>query len=550
MTGAHIQSLLEASEGSRVEFKAASGGFEFENIAKYCVALANEGGGTIVLGVTDERPRRVIGTGAFKEPGRTEAGLYERLGHRIPINEYHHEGKRVLIVQVPARLPGTAWHYNGSFLMRAGDATVPMSDEQLRRIHSETGPDFSAEICPDARLADLDPQATELLRRLWERKTPGQGIAARPINHLLADAELVVGGQLTYASLMLLGTREALGRFLGQAEVIFEYRSSDAPGPAADRREFRQGFLPVLDESWQLVSLRNDLQHFQQGLFVWDVPTFDERAVREAVLNAVTHREYRHGGSVFVRQYPRRIEIVSPGGFPPGINEQNVLWEQNPRNRRIAEVLGKCGLVERAGQGFDLIYRACIQQGKLLPDFFRTSEHSVWLTLRGEIQDPEFLRFLEEIGRERLATFATEDFLVVDLVHREQPVPAYLLPHARYLFEQGVTERIGRGRGARYLLSRRFYRFLGKGGVYTRRRGLDRETNKSLLLKHIQDNNRTGVTLEELSQVLPSLSLKSVQWLIRQLKLEKKIRLEGKTRGARWFPLAKTTKTHERTGNW
>ncbi len=535
MSDAEFQALLESPEGSRVEFKSASGGFEFENLAKYCVALANEGGGAIVLGVTDERPRRVIGTRAFKEPGRTEAGLYEKLGHRIPVNEYHHEGKRVLIVWVPARLPGTAWHYNGSFLMRAGDALVPMSDEQMRRIHSETGPDFSAEICPDARLADLDPQATELLRRLWGRKTPGQGIATRPVEQLLADAELVVGGRLTYAALILLGTRDALGRFLGQAEVIFEYRSNDAPGPAADRREFRQGFLPVLDEIWQLVNLRNDLQHFQQGLFVWDVPTFDERAVREAVLNAVTHRDYRHGGSVFVRQYPRRIEIVSPGGFPPGIDESNLLWEQNPRNRRIAEVLAKCGLVERAGQGFDLIYRECIRHSKPLPDFSRTSEHSVWITLHGEIQDPEFLRFLEEIGSERAASFSTEDFLVIDLVHREQAVPDLLKPQVEHLLEQGVIERVGRGRGVRHLLSQRFYRFLGKGGVYTRRRGLDRETNKTLLLQHIKDSAETGTRLEELQQVLPGLSRDQVRTLLRELKRDGLVKVGGITKAARWF---------------
>ena len=536
MSDAEFHVLLESPEGSRVEFKSASGGFEFENLAKYCVALANEGGGAIVLGVTDKRPRLVIGTRAFKEPGRTEAGLYEKLEHRIPVNEYHHEGKRVLIVRVPARLPGTAWHYNGSFLMRAGDALVPMSDEQMRRIHSETGPDFSAEICPDARLADLDPQATELLRRLWGRKTPGQGIATRPVEQLLADAELVVGGRLTYAALLLLGTRDALGRFLGQAEVIFEYRSSDAPGPAADRREFRQGFLPVLDEIWQLVNLRNDLQHFQQGLFVWDVPTFDERAVREAVLNAVTHRDYRHGGSVFVRQYPRRIEIVSPGGFPPGIDESNLLWEQNPRNRRIAEVLARCGLVERAGQGFDLIYRECIRHSKPLPDFSRTSEHSVWITLHGEIQDPEFLRFLEEIGGERAASFSTEDFLAIDLVHREQPIPDHLVSRAHGLLEEGILERVGKGRGTRYLLARRFYRFLGKGGVYTRRRGLDRETNKALLLQHIKDSAETGARLEELQQVLPGLSRDQVRTLLRELKRDGMVEVCGITKAARWFP--------------
>ena len=535
--------LLEGPEGRRVEFKRATGGFPFEELVKYCVAIANEGGGTIVLGVTDERPRQVVGTKAFAEPGRTEAGLFEQLHQRIAVEEHDHDGKRVLLVRVPPRLPGTAWQYKGSFWMRAGDALVPMSDDQLRRIHDETGPDFSAEICTGAVLDDLDPAAIDLLRRLWDRKAPGQDILTRPIERLLADGELVAGGELTYAALILLGSREALGRRLGQAEVVFEYRSNEAPGPAADRREFRRGFLPVLDEIWQAVALRNDLQHFQQGLFVWDVPTFDERAVREAVLNAVSHRDYRHGGSVFVRQYPRRIEIVSPGGFPAGINQENLLWEQNPRNRRIAEVLARCGLVERAGQGFDLIYRECIRQSKPLPDFTHTSEHSVWLTLHGEIQDPEFLRFLEEIGRERQTAFNTEDFLAIDLVHREQPVPAGLAPRLQALRDQGVIERVGRGRGTRHLLSRRFYRFLGKGGAYTRQRGLDRETNKALLVRHIEDSAPAGAALGELQEVLPNLSRDQVQTLLRELKSEERVEVRGATKAARWHATPKRNST-------
>jgi len=535
-TPGELRALLDAPEGRGLEFKSAASGFHFEELVKYCVAIANEGGGTIVLGVTDRRPRQVVDTKAFAEPGRTEAGLFEQFHQRIAVEEHRHDGKRVLLVRIPPRLPGTAWQYKGSFWMRAGDALVPMSDDQLRRIHDETGPDFSAELCPGARFEDLDAAAIDLLCRLWDRKAPGQDLLARPVDRLLADAELAVGGELTYAALILLGTREALGRQLGQAEVVFEYRSNEAPGPAADRREFRRGFLPVLDEIWQAVALRNDLQHFQQGLFVWDVPTFDERAVREAVLNAVSHRDYRHGGSVFVRQYPRRIEIVSPGGFPAGINQENLLWEQNPRNRRIAEVLARCGLVERAGQGFDLIYRECIRQSKALPDFTRTSEHSVWLTLHGEIQDPEFLRFLEEIGRERQAAFTTEDFLVIDLVRREQPVPAYLAPRLQVLREQGVIERVGRGRGTRHLLSRRFYRFLGKGGAYTRRRGLDRETNKALLLRHIDDSVPEGASLGELQEVLPGLSRDQVRTLLRELKRAGRIEVRGATKAGRWFP--------------
>ncbi|HEX6899317.1 MAG TPA: ATP-binding protein [Thermoanaerobaculia bacterium] len=535
-TSREFAALLAAPEGSRLEFKAATRKYDFEELVRYCVALANEGGGKIILGVSDKRPRRVIGSQAFDDLGRTEAGLFERLHHRLPIEEYWHEGKRVLIVHVPGRLPGAAWQYRGSFWMRAGEALVPMTDEQLRRIHDETGPDFSAEICPGATTADLDTAAIELFRALWQRKAPQQDIKKRPVARLLADAELIGSEGVTYAALILLGTRTALGRHLGQGEIIFEYRSNDAPGPAADRREFRQGFLPVLEGLWDLINLRNERQHFQQGLFVWDVLTFDERAVREAILNAVSHRDYRSGASVFVRQYPQRIEIVSPGGFPAGITPENVLWQQNPRNRRVAEALSKCGLVERAGQGFDLIYRQSIRQGKRLPDLSRTDDHSVWLTLHGEIQDPEFLRFLEKVGQERMSSYSTEDFLVIDLVHREQPIPELLKSRLPLLLEQGVIERVGRGRGVRHILSRRFYRFLGKSGVYTRRRGLDRETNKALLLKHIEDNRAVGARMEELRQVLPALSRSQIQVFLRELRKQGQIHVHGATRAALWYP--------------
>ena len=426
--------------------------------------------------------------------------------------------------------------YEGAYWMRGGEALVPMTPDQLQRIFAEASPDFSSEICTSAQLDDLDPIAVDVLRQLWQRKSPDQDISTRPVEQLLADAELLVDGEVTYAALILLGTRKALGKYLAQAELIFEYRSNEVPGPAAERHEFRQGFLPVLDEIWRLINQRNDLQHFQQGLFIWDVPTFNERVVREAVLNAVSHRDYRHGGSIFVRQYPRRIEIVSPGGLPAGITPENILRQQNPRNRRIAEVLGKCGLVERAGQGFDRIFRECIQQSKPLPDFSHTDAYSVWLTLHGDIQDPEFLRFLEEIGREQVAAFGLDDLLVVDLVHREQPISDDLKPRIEHLLKQGIIERVGRGRGVRLMLSQQFYRHIGKSGVYTRKRGLDRETNKELLLKHIQDNRKDGSQLRELVQVLPALSRDQVQNLLRGLKSEGRIYKVGATKGARWYP--------------
>lgn len=142
------------------------------------------------------------------------------------------------------------------------------------------------------------------------------------------------------------------------------------------------------------------------------------------------------------------------------------------------------------------------------------------------------LLILEEVGRMKQATFSTADLLVLDLVHRDQSIPQWLRDRLKPLRELGIVERIGR----KYILSRRFYTFVGKKGVYTRKRGLDRETNKELLLKHIHDSRHLGCQLQELMDVLPALSRNQVQTLLREMKRDGILHSVGRTRGARWYP--------------
>lgn len=528
-----IAQWLTEPEGERIEFKSALNNFHFEKLVDYCVALANEGGGKIILGVTDRRPREIVGTNAFAEPGRTEAGLYDRLLHRVPIEEAKYQGKRVLIVHVPGRLPGTAWNHNGKYLRRAGDDVVPIPDHELRNMLAETGPDYSAE-ASKAALNDLSLPAIAEFRQRWARKTANARVAEWSDEQLLTNAELLVDGRPNIAALVLLGSREAVGHYLAQAEIVFEYRSSEASGPAQDRTEFREGFFLFYDILWQRINQRNDRQSYQDGLFRYDIPTFDETAVREALLNAVAHRDYRLGGSIFLRQFPRRLEVISPGGFPPGITPDNILDQQNPRNRRLAEALARCGLIERSGQGMNLMVEAAIRQSKPLPNFAGSADHEVRLTLEGTVQDAAFLRFLERVGEERLRSFSTHDFLVLDTLRQEKPLSVTLSARLPALVEAGVVESHGRGRGARYLLSRGLYAAIGKKGAYTRRRGLDHDTNKELLYKHICDNDAEGSPLSDLKQVLPALSTKQVQMLLQQLRDEQRVRMVNARRWARW----------------
>jgi len=527
--------LLAAPEGTRIEFKTAATSYQFDKLLEYCVALANEGGGHIILGVSDLRPRDVVGTAAFAEPGRTEAGIYQHLSHRVPIEEYHHDGKRVLIVHVPPRLPGAAWNLAGRYLKRAGDDLVSMGDGELRTIFAEIGPDFTAEPCP-AGLDALDPALIAEFRHRWARKTRNPRLELLSDLEVLTDADLLTDARPNYAALILLGTRAALGRHLAQAEIVFEYRSSEASGPAQDREDYRAGFLGLHENLWKKINLRNDRQSYQEDFFRYDIPTFDEVAVREALLNAVAHRDYRLGGSIFIRQYSRRLEIVSPGGFPPGITSENIADQQNPRNRRLAETLARAGLVERAGQGMNLMIEAAIKQTKPLPSFVGSAAHEVRLTLAGTVQNPAFIRFLQRLGDERLAALNTYDYLALDAIQRDLPQPfaAELAVRLSGLVELGAVERQGRGSSARHLLSRELYAALGQPGAYTRRKGLDHETNKALLEKHLNDAGAQGAPMSELMQVLPAMSRTQIKRLMMELDVEGRAHLIGLKRGSRW----------------
>ncbi len=174
-----------------------------------------------------------------------------------------------------------------------------------------------------------------------------------------------------------------------------------------------------------------------------------------------------------------------------------------------------------------------------MPDFSHTDEYEVVLTLDGQIQDEKFLRFLAKLDKRDLASFNAIDFLVLDYVHKEKSLPAEppeLKIQLKRLVDLGIIESIGRGRSTQYLLCQKYYLHVGKSGVYTRKLGLDRNTNKELLLKHIRANKIEGARLADLRQVLPSLSENQVQSLLRELRTEEFIHVRGKTKAGLWFP--------------
>ena len=161
-------------------------------MARYCAALSNEGGGKLVLGISDKKPRLIVGTQAFIDLNRCKLSLTQKLRQRIDIQEMTSPQGRILIFHIPPRPQGDAVEYDGAYLMRAGESLVPMTKDLLKRIFAENDQDFSSQICKGATIDHLDPAAIEKLRSLWERNSGNETLAHLPVLQLLSDAELIL----------------------------------------------------------------------------------------------------------------------------------------------------------------------------------------------------------------------------------------------------------------------------------------------------------------------------------------------------------------------
>ena len=529
-----IEEMLTAKEGENFEFKTAENRFSYTELQKYASAISNEGGGKIVFGITDKRPRKVIGSKAFDQPERTRKGLIDSLRINVDFEVFNEGTKdRVLVFIVPARPIGLPVQVDGVAWWRDGDSLVPMPEGVRQKIFEESGRDFSAEVCKGAVWSDLDPNAIETFRRVWMEKRGNKQIANVTQEQLLRDCEaLNRKGEITYAALILFGTHEALGEFLANSETIFEYRANEAAGPAGRRVEYREGFFSYFDRLWNEINIRNLKLPYQEGFFIYDVYAFNERSVREAVLNAVCHRNYQLPGSVFVRQYNDRIEFESPGGLPFGITVDNIVDRQAARNRRLAEIVSRCGLVERSGQGMNLIFEEAIKEAKALPDFTGTDDSVVRLRLGALITNPEIIRLFKEIGDETLSSFSTEDFRLVRCVMDGKQMPKDINSRVARLVELGVLERVDRHR---FVVAQKYYQAIGQSGRYTRLRGISDKASMELLCQHMRNENNRGLHLIEFAQVLPAYSPRKIQRLLNVLAKKGKARITGKTKGAKWY---------------
>lgn len=359
------------SEHQRLEFKEAKTQFDNRKLYKYCVALANEGGGHLLLGIEDAPPRRVVGTAAFNDPVDMAAKMFQALGFRVEIEEVQHPDGRVLVFHIPGRPLGTVYDFEGSYLMRAGEELVPMSEDRLRAIFAEGQPDWLAQPAMQDCDADkvvqlLDTQSYFDLLHL-PYPVNRAGVLERFESEKLI-LRVGAGWSITNLGGMLFAKKlDQFDRLARKAARVIVYEGNNKLKTKTDKpgvKGYAVGFQGLVEFINGLVPSNEVIEQALRR----EVKMFPEIAVRELVANALIHQDFTVPGmSVMVEIYDDRMEISNPG--KPFISPDRFIDEYQSRNERLADLMRRLGICEEKGSGVDKVIQAAEAYQLPAPDF-------------------------------------------------------------------------------------------------------------------------------------------------------------------------------------
>ncbi len=545
-----LTELIEVGENEVVEFKEARRGKWSDFVGQYVSALSNEANlrerefGWLCYGVNDKRGRdlasRVVGTDA--SIGRDfKHEIAKNTTNNITIREVIEgevEGKRVLLIKIPAAPRGIPIAWKGMYYGRNGESLVPLSADKFDTIRVQSGlADWSAEIDEQVGVEDLDETALGILKNTYSNKQNNSDFLALPTENVLSDLGLLRHGGVTHAALILLGRKEVLKTLLPNAAIHLEYRTSEADIEFQNRIIYDECFLITIRKLWHDVNVRNISIPIQDGPYIINILAFNEIVIREAICNAIAHRDYRMSGETLIKQYPDKFTITNAGGFPMGVTKENILKVlSTPRNRLLSDVLSKIGLTERSGQGVDKIFKYTLSEGKGEPDYDNSNEQMVELTIPAKITHQAFALFVNERQQQLSPENRLSVFEIIALekicADRSTEVPRNMI---QSLLRKGAIEKSGATKGTQYFPARRYYEIANDIPSYMQKKQ-DWDVSLSIPLISTFLHEHNGARFREIRKIFVGhLSSEQVKRLLRDLATQDYIYTTGNSSGTRYW---------------
>jgi ATP-dependent DNA helicase RecG len=541
------------AEKEWVEFKEAKNSFDFDELGKYFSALSNEANlkkqehAWLVFGVTNEPPRRIVGT-IFKKDrpslDKLKRGVAEKTSNCLTFEEIHEhivDGKRVLIFQIPPALRGIPTAWRGHHYGRDGESLGALNSQEYDYIRGQSiRQDWSAQICTSAGLEDLDLNAIGFARKQYKEKQPKQAdeVDRWDDSTFLNKAKVCINGQITNTAVLLLG-KDVSGQLLTPALAGITWVLKDAQGIELDYEHWGTPLILAVDQV--LGRIRNlTVRYLPRGtLFPMEVSQYDPWVLREILHNSIAHQDYVQAGRINVIEETESVLFTNVGDFIPGSVEE-VIWRDAPpeiyRNPFLAQAMVNLNMIDTIGSGIKRMFNLQRKRFFPMPDYDLTETCRVKVKLYGKILDENYTRMLID-----KADIDLIDAIALDKVQKKRPI-------TEAEFVRLKSQKLIEGRRPNLFVSAKIATATGDKATYIKHRAFDKEHYKKLVLSYLekfkqaQRKDLDKLLVDKLSDALTE-SQKSnfIRNLLQEMKRDGVIKSTGTTRWSKWV-LSKTNR--------
>lgn len=528
--------IIPSSESLTVEFKSDLKKYPDSDIFEAVVAFANTEGGSLYLGVEDNG--QITGVHpSHKNPITLSAFVANNTVPPVSTRaEIIDDEKPVLQISVPKSYSGVVATVSGKILRRRLKAdgqpeNTPMYPSEIAtRLSDLRLLDYSTILIPEASMNDFDPLELDRMRKNILSYDGEKSLLD------LADDELLkaIGfvrerdnqSTPTVLGLLMIGRVESIKRFIPTHSTSFQVLEGTN---VLINDDFTLPLLASIEKLNTYLEAWNPQREIEMGLFRMPAPDFDKRALREAIVNAYSHRDYSRMGRIRVSIADEGLTIANPGGFIEGVTVKNLLTaEPHGRNPALADALKRIGLAEKTGRGIDRIFEGSLIYGRTMPDYSGSNSVTVSLFIPRSAPDIQIAEMVSNeqnrLGRPLpINTLLILNYLkdaprsdihqISEALNIQETIAKTVLEKS---IETGLVEAYGSGRGRSYILSKRVYK--EKGGFsnigYVRQVDID-ETRYLELIKNLAQNNEF-ISRADVVQLL-HVNENKAYWLLHKL---------------------------------
>lgn len=501
--------MLPKKENLKIEFKSDLKKYSDSEIFEVVVAMANTEGGEIYLGIEDDGT--VSGVHKKHEnPTTLSAFIANNTVPPVSIRaEIIEDIKPVLKISVPKSYSGIVATVSGKVLHRRIKANGEPENvamypaEYATRLSDLRMLDYSAMPILQASVNDFDNSEVERLRQLILTYNGDKTLLELTNEDLYKAMGLVreQNGEIypTITGILLLGKKKALETYVPTSAAVFQVLEGT---DVRINDDINLPLLATIEKLNTYLSAWNPEDEIEMGLFRVAVPNYDKRAIREAVINAFSHRDYTKMGRVRIAITDEGLTIANPGGFVEGVSLDNLLTaEPHGRNPLLADVFKRIGLAERTGRGIDRIYEGSLIYGRPMPDYSASTSVTVSLFIPKSKPDIQLAELVSNEQNRLGRPLSINTLLVLNMLKDIPKSTVSQMSEAVKLseitvknilelyVECGIVEAFGNGRNRNYILSSKVYNTKEKKLGYVRQADIDESRYQELILNMSKTND-------------------------------------------------------------